>query len=668
MTDVSSPLNFKARRPEISTPRLSSSSAGAVFVGLAIVAVLYFGRDIFVPIALAILLSFALAPLVQLLRRWHVPRLGAVIVTVLVALLVIFAIGTTMTRQITQLAEDIPRYQITISQKIESVRDAAGSGGIVQRITGVFENLRNQISRPTTPKETGAPKAPSDTGEQSETKPVRVEVQRPSPKPIEIIQSVVGPILGPLATTGIVVIFAIFILLYRQDLRDRLIRLAGSHDLGRTTEAMDDAAHRLSRYFLAQLVLNASFGVIIGTGLLFIGVPNPLLWGIFAALMRFVPYIGAFIAALFPAALAIAVDPGWSMLIWTVALFAVVEPVMGQLVEPWLYGHNTGLSPVAVVVAATFWTWLWGPIGLLLSTPLTVCLVVVGRHVEHLAFLEVILGDEPALTPEENFYQRMLAGDPHEAADQAEVALKERSLSAYYDEVAMRGLALAQADLSHGSIDLEKLVLIRDTAYEVIDDLSDHDDEIPSAKREMKEGESPSGSRPSAETNVVPAVVQKEQLAPIWREGTPVLCIGGRSPLDEAAAAMLAQLLEKHGMGARVEPREALETVNIFRLDVTGVVMVCLSYLDASKPAVARYLVRRLRRKLPKALILVGFWGLKKDGVGKELQTSEGADLYATSLVEAVNLCIEVARVAVEHEAPARPGAESSTNQQSSAA
>lgn len=640
----------KLRLPEVPAPGLPSSGTNTMLLGLAIVAVLYFGREVFVPITLAVLLSFALAPLVRFLRRCRVPRGGAVTLAVLVAFLIVFGIGAMMARQVTQLAENLPNYQTTIVQKIQSLR-GTGNDGVLGRISGTLDSLRQEITKPAPePEAAPAPSAPltdatpgADDGKPQ--RPVPVEIQQPPSKPLEIVEGILGPILSPLATTGIVVIFAIFILLYRQDLRDRFIRLAGSHDLGRTTEAMDDAARRLSRYFLTQTAINAAFGLIVGFGLWIIGVPNPVLWGIFGALLRFVPYIGPILAAAFPAALAVAVDPGWSMLLWTVALFVVVEPIMGQVIEPWLYGHNTGLSPVAVIVAATFWTWLWGPIGLLLSTPLTVCLVVIGRHVERLEFLEVILGDEPALTPEENFYQRMLAGDPHDAADQAEQYLKEQSLTGFYDEVAVRGLILAQADLNHGLLQPEKLLQIRDTAHELVDDLSDHEDEAPPAKSKSEEPDPSAPVEPEEpEPETPPATITPEELAPGWRGETPVLCIGGRSPLDEAAAPMLAQLLERHGIGVRFEPREALATANIFRLDTAGVAMVCLSYVDGSRPAEVRYLVRRLRRKLPKALILTGFWGMDSDARAKELHASAGADFYATTLRQAVEICIEAGR------------------------
>ena len=279
--------------------------------------------------------------------------------------------------------------------------------------------------------------------------------------------------------TALVVLFLIFILLQREDIRDRFLRLAGTADLQRSTAALDDAGSRLSRFFLMQTLLNAGFGVFIAIGLWLIGVPNAVLWGIFAGLMRFVPFIGGIIAAFFPILLAAAVDPGWTMVLATAGLFLVAEPIAGHVIEPLLYGQHTGLSPVAIVISTLFWTLLWGPIGLLLATPLTVCLVVLGRHIEALQFIEVLLGDEPALEPHERFYQRLLAGDDTEAADMAETELKKKSLSAYYDAVAMPALALAQTDAAHGKLSQEKQLEICDTVEEVVEDLSDYEDQDP---------------------------------------------------------------------------------------------------------------------------------------------------------------------------------------------
>jgi hypothetical protein len=472
-------------------------------------------------------------------------------------------------------------------------------------------------------------------------------VHQPDATPLELAQRFLLPALEPVATMFITFIVVIFILMQRQDLRDRMIRLFGSDDLHRTTVAMDDAARRLSRYFLTQLALNSSFGVVIALGLWAIGVPSPILWGVFAAIMRFVPYVGSFVAGALPVALAVAVDPGWAMALWTLALFAVLEPIMGHVVEPLAYGQSTGLSPFAVVIAAIFWTWIWGPIGLLLATPLTVCLVVLGRHVERLEFLDVLFGDRPALTPIENFYQRMLAGDPDEAMEHAEQLLKERSLSSYYDEVALKGLQLAATDSSRGVLTPHQLERIKGAVLGLVADLDDHQDADPVPP----EDEDGPAAPPQSERELPkqPAVIENapepRQLAPEWQVEHPVLCIAGRGPLDEASSSMLAQLLGKHQLGARVVPHEAVSRSNIIGLDVTGVAMVCISYLEITgSPAHLRYLLRRLRQKLPKAPILVGLWPQGDAVLSDEaLRSVIGADYYVTSLREAVEACLKAA-------------------------
>ena len=382
------------------------------------------------------------------------------------------------------------------------------------------------------------------------------------------------PLLEPLATTGIVFVVLIFILMQREDLRDRMIRLFGSSDLHRTTAAMDDAARRLSRYFLTQLALNAAFGVVAAIGLWLIGVPSPILWGVFAALMRFVPYIGSFVAAVPPILLAAAVDPGWSMALMTLALFLIGEPLMGHVVEPIVYGQSTGLSPFAVVISAIFWTWLWGPVGLLIATPLTLCLVVLGRHVERLEFLDVLLGDRPALTPAENLYQRMLAGDPDEALESAEVLLKERSLTSYYDEVALRGLQLAANDATRGVLTQRQLEQVKDVIQALVQDLGGHDDVEPHPAGDRRTSRSllpPARSPPSRQPAVASADAagRARSRRPGRAEGA-IMCIAGRGPLDEAASEMLAQLLSKHGLGTRVVPHAAVSRRTIFNLDMTG--------------------------------------------------------------------------------------------------
>jgi len=631
---------FKARTSEELIALLSA--VATAILAFIIITTLYFGREIFVPIALAILLSFVLAPLVGVLQRIRMPRGLAVVSVAIIAFAMIFAMGSLLATQLTQLAGDLPRYQSTISEKIQSFRETTAGRGTLERASGMLKDLSKELEKP---KDAGrgtgsilSPKAPAPLT------PVPVEVRQPDPSALESLQSLISPLLHPLATTGIIIIFVIFILLQREDLRNRLIRLAGSHDLQRTTAALDDAAGRLSRLFLIQLLLNGTFGVVIGIGLWLIGIPSATLWGILAAVLRFVPYIGAAIAAAFPLALAVAVDPSWSMLLWTIALFLVVEPIVGHVIEPMVYGHSTGLSPVAVVASATFWTALWGPIGLVLATPLTVCLVVLGRHVERLEFLDVMFGDRPTLSPPEIFYQRMLAGDPTEAAEKAEEFLKERSLSSYYDEVALKGLQLAQVDAERGTLDHERLTKIRDAVSEFTNNLSDQDDRLPPKVRSTTDAEATSAVESVAEDALYEdlPVLSKGELPPEWQSEYPVLCVAGRSLLDEAAAIMLGQLSTAHGLAARVENAEALSTTNIFRLETTGVAVVCLVYMDASGPAHMRYSVRRLRRKLPKATIILGCWMKDMDPAGLEqLRDGTKADLVAASLGEAIKLCIE---------------------------
>ena len=635
---------FKARTPEELVALLSA--VATAILAVIIIMLLYFGREIIIPIALAILLSFVLAPLVGLLQRVRVPRGLAVVSVVIIAFALIFAMGSLLATQLAQLAGDLPRYQSTISEKIQSFRETTAGRGTLERASGMLKDLSKELDKPkdaasalgsgTSPKASAPPR------------PVPVEVLQPDPGALESLQSLISPLLHPLATTGIIVIFVIFILLQREDLRNRLIRLAGSHDLQRTTAALDDAANRLSRLFLIQLLLNGSFGIIIGSGLWLIGVPSAILWGILAAVLRFVPYIGAAIAAAFPLALAVAVDPTWSMLLWTLALFVVVEPIVGHVIEPMVYGHSTGLSPVAVVASATFWTALWGPIGLVLATPLTVCLVVLGRHVESLEFLDVMFGDRPALSPPEIFFQRMLAGDPTEASEKAEEFLKERSLSLYYDEVALKGLQLAQADAERGALDPERLIKIRDAVSEFASNISEQDDRSPAEVSATTDVEATSAVETVAEDAPYEnlPILSKTDLPPEWQGEHPVLCVAGRSLIDEAAAIMLGQLSTAHGLSARVEGAEALSTANIFRLETAGVAIVCLVYMDASGPAHMRYSVRRLRRKLPQATIILGCWMKDMDPAALEsLREGAKADLAATSLGDALKHCIEATGV-----------------------
>ena len=439
--------------------------------------------------------------------------------------------------------------------------------------------------------------------------------------------ALITPLIHPLTTTGIVIIFVIFILMQSQDLRNRMIRLVGASDLQRTTAALDDAGQRLSRLFLTQLALNAGFGLIIGAGLWGIGVPSAPLWGMLAMILRFVPYIGALISAIFPLILAAAVGPDWSMAIWTAALFLIVEPITGHVIEPMLAGQSTGLSPVAVVTSAAFWTWLWGPIGLVLATPLTMCMVVLGKHVHHLKFFDILLGDEPALRPEQLTYQRMLAGDPIEAVEQAQTYLKNEPLLAYYENILIEALKLAQADADSGHLDEERKQRIRDVVAELLDDLEEHEDAPKLVSDET------SGTKPLIE-EIQQSEDPKERLNDIpeeWRVKKRVLCMPGRDLLGEAFALIIAQLVSREGIGARAEDRDALSISRIFSLDTEDVGLVCLCFIGETTSAQIHYAVRRLRRKMPQAFIMLTLIG-SSSAFDEQFMSSAGIGSIQTSL------------------------------------
>jgi predicted PurR-regulated permease PerM len=582
-------------------------------IAVAVVAGLYFGRPVLMPLALAVLMSFAIAPLVELLRHLRLGHVPAVLLSLAMALVILSAVGAFVGSQFAGLAADLPRYQSNIGHKIQSIRGSAGRGTLA-RLNQTIENLAGQISG-----ERDQQNQPT-TNLPAEEKPVPVEIRPQSLAPFEMVQDILGPLLEPLATLALVLVFVGFIMLQKDDLRDRFVRLAGSRDMQRTATALDEAASKLSRYLALQTIINGSFGFIIGVGLWLIGIPNAGLWGLIGMMLRFVPYVGVPIASLFPAVLAVAVDPGWSMLIWVMGMFAGVEAVIGQMVEPFVYGRSMGLSAVAIVVAAAFWTWLWGPVGLLLSTPLTMCVVVLGRHIQSLKFLDVMLGDTPALKSEESLYLRMLAEDPEEASEDAEDYLRSNSLVAYYDEVAARALMLAQADMNRGVLDVTRQGRIRDAIKELVANLSGR-----------KEG------------------VKPVELPSSWLEGKPVLCIAGRGPLDEAAALLLVDLLDKYGVGGQVVSADHAAVGQIESLDMRGVKLACVSYLEPGTYKNARGQVRRLRKHSPGIPILAIFWGLGDDH-SRYLDSVEAtdADVVTTGLKDTLHHALIFARRAAK--------------------
>ena len=594
-------------------------------VGLAVtglvVAALYLAQDVLVPITLAVMLSFVLSPVTNLLGRIGLWRAPSVMVSVLVALAIIGALGTLIGSQAARLAVDAPRYADAIEQKIEGVQAFATSRlGFLLRVFGAPGEPAAPPAASTPAQSAPRPLSPvaqpTTAPRPTHQEPLLVELARPRTSALTVALTILEPVLAPLETTFIVLIVAVFILMQKEDLRDRFIRVFGATDLHRTTLALDDAGERLSRFFISQLAINASFGLVIGAGLWAIGIPTPALWGGLAGLLRFAPYIGPLLAVVPPLALGAAIDPGWSTAVAVALLFVVVEPLTGYIVEPLLYGHSTGLSPASVIVAAIFWTWLWGPIGLILSTPLTLCLVVMGRHVRSLEFFDVLLGDRPPLSPVDTFYQRILADNPDDALANAESLLGDRSMLDYYDTVVLPALKLAAADEASGKLTRERSAEMSRSMLAVIDELCEHVDVGSSGDHEQIPGApAPSGV---------------------------VACVAGHGPFDDTVAAMLAQLLEQRGVTSRLVPHSAVSRDAIVVLDLADVTAVVVSYLElAGTPTRLRSLVKRLRTRVPAARIVVGLWpegdATLSDAAARQ---TLGADACVGSLRAAVDAAL----------------------------
>ncbi|WP_287066369.1 AI-2E family transporter [Mesorhizobium sp.] len=607
-------------------PRMSLPTVATV---VAAVAALYFGREVFLPIAIALLLTFALAPLVSALKRVGIPRLPAVIASVLGAFTVLALFSFIVATQVSELAQNIPLYQSNILTKVRSLKETGVGGGVIARLSEAIERVGQELDR----QETSPPAA-----DQPRREPVPVEIIARE-RPLQVLQNLIGPLISPLASAGLIVVVVIFMLLEREDLRDRFIRLVGYGDLHRTTEALQEAGKRVGRYLLMQLVVNIVYAIPVTAGLWVLGIPNALLWGLLALALRFVPYIGPIIGALLPLFLALAVAPGWSLVLWTAGLFVAMEMITGNIVEPWLYGSRTGLSPLAIIVAAIFWTWLWGPLGLVLSTPLTVCLVVLGRHVPQFEFLDVLFGNEPVLEPHARLYQRLLAGDPEEATDHAEEMLEEKYLFEFYDKVAIAALLLGEQDRVRGVMGDEQRRRVAASAQMLVANLDD------SAREEAEEDDDPATAEPAPADKYKDKDGDKQAQAEgeddtELPDGTEmsVLCAGGRGELDDAAAAMLAQVLEVQGATVSKASFADMDPTGIRRLELDAVDTVVVGFLNRDSVKHARFLVRRLKRARSALRVGIVFWS--KDGDDKKTEvewTNDiNADFVAFGMVEAV--------------------------------
>jgi predicted PurR-regulated permease PerM len=610
-----------------STPNVSPT-LNAMLIGVIVVAAMYFAREVLIPIALAGILSFMLAPVVRFLQRLRLPRVLAVLIAAVLAFVAIFFLARTLVSEVERLAENLPAYQETIAKKIESIRGrSGGTTGTLERARGVLNELNKQLA--------GAQQKPGETAPPADINAIEspwipVEVHEPPGAPLETLVSLINPLLGPLATTTLIVVFVIFILIQQEDLRDRLIRLAGSTDIPHTTAALDEAGRRLSRLFLTQLTINAGFGAAVGLGLAAIGVPTPFVWGVLAGILRFVPFVGPILGAIFPLALALSIGSGWSMALWTIGLFVVLEGVTGQVIEPIFEGRSTGLTPIAIIIAATFWAWLWGPVGLVIATPLTVVLVALGRHVEALKFFDVLLGDQPALSESQVFYHRMLSNDPLAVVEHAKSFMARHSLSHYCDHVARPALALAHKDVERGFLGVEQLETFRAAVEGLFADIVH---EFRALKRDVQ-----GGKQPQPQPQSLP-FVRPDDLIGAWRTQAPLVAVGTYSDLDGAAASMVAMVAGAHGVSARVLLPSTLSAANLADLDLSDAALVCLSYFDCKTPARIQYAARRAKSKAPDAKIMLGLW-TATDSVVEAIRAEVGADFAVNTLHDAATIIL----------------------------
>lgn len=524
----------------------------------ALTAALFLAKEFLMPLALAILIVFLLTPVVARLEVWGLSRTVAVVVAAASTFLLIGTALYVVSAQLVDLANALPGYKDNLRAKATAFH--ADRNGPLGRVLETFHEVSDEFS-----------KSSEEQAIRPAEKPLPVELVNEQLSVIRLLREFVGPALRPLGTAAIVVVFVIFMLLERQELRDRFIHAIGRGRVRVTTQALDDAGSRVSRYLAAQLLVNVTYGVPVGIGLYWIGVPNAILWGMLAVLLRFLPYIGPWIAAIFPIMLSVAVSPGWWPLMATVTLFVVIELISNNVVEPWLYGASTGLSPVAIIVSAAFWTWLWGAGGLLLATPLTVCIAVLGKYVPSLGFLDVLLGDHPPIAPEDRFYQRLLAADETELQEIMESYASRDALGELYDSVIIPALRRAEDDFSRGGITREER---HDLAVRVCEAL-----------------ECTAGF-PAAE-EAVDAVV---------------LIVPARTDSEELAGRMLAHLLLARGVKAMVTSARTLSSEVAERLQEKPWSALCVSVLSNGSIRRAEALVRRLGAE-DSGRAFVGTWG-----------------------------------------------------------
>ena len=565
-----------------------------------------------VPIALATLITFLLSRLVTRLERW-IGRIAAVLVTVIAMFAIFAGASWVIGRQVIDLAEKLPEYQANITTKIRSLRLPAA--GPLARLSSSVRALQKEVVAPSpAPPTERAPDGSSAKTAPPGSTPIPVRVIEERNAIPQLMQETLGAVLSPLGTAALVLLLVIFMLFKREDIRGRLIRLMGQGRISTTTRAMEDAGRRVSRYLSTQFLVNTCYGICVATGLHFIGVPNAALWGLLSGVLRFIPYVGAWAGALLPVLLSFAISTSWLTPLITIGLFVVLEAIVSNFVEPWVYGANTGVSPIALIISAVFWTWLWGPVGLVLSTPLTVCLAVMGRHVPRLEFLGILLSEDQALAPHEEFYHRLLSFSMDSAEEFATKYVEAESLTAFYDNVLIPAIGAVEIDAHRGSITAEQRTSALQRVHEIIDDFS--------------------GSEASRND----AQEQKIDLAKAASAtGSRVVCLPASAYCDELAGEMLAQLLRNQGFEAENVPARLKHEELVDRAVELQPECICVSVVPPTSIAQARHLASAIRERLKNVTILIGVWSARFDAqkLRERLRGAHVSDV-AVSLEDAV--------------------------------
>jgi predicted PurR-regulated permease PerM len=578
------------------------------------IATLYFAHEILIPLAFALTLTLILSPPVSWLNKIHVSRPPAVLIVILSFVGSAAGLAWVIGNQLIEVANELPDYRHNIHDKFQAIR--APTKGTLGRAAESIQELGKELSSadpapavggslPVRPAKPGAPTQISPT---QINRPLPVEVVEPPRNGLQYARDLIKPFIAPLGITGIVLIFTVFMLAKKEDLRDRFLRLVGLGQLNVVTKALDDATNRVSRYLLTQFVVNAAFGLLVGLGLYFIGVPYAVLWGAVAGLLRLVPYIGALVGLTLPLILSLAVFDRWTPPLLVLGLGVCLEVITANLVEPWLYGANTGISSLAILVAAVFWTILWGYAGLILSTPLTVCLLVLGRHVPQLSFLHVLLGDEPVLEPQAQLYQRLLAMDQTEARSVVDGFLREHPLVELYDSVLVPALTMAEQDRHRGEIDATREEFLFLSLNEMVAEFSGYRPASQPMNAENVADE-------STLSKIRPAQMRSRQIhsCEIRPRNARILCVPAHDQADEVAAAMLAQLLEQQGDVALsfLVGTDFNETIAVVKPGPQD--LICISALPPYAFTPARKICKQLRARFPQVEVTVGVWGFSGD-------------------------------------------------------